>query len=257
MATNKINMNITDCTVGIALTYFVYRGWSKGLMKTVLGPVSLALGLVMGWIYYQRTHNLITGFLLAAISPFVIRFFISILLALWAKASNEKAVLSTPSRLFGCAFSVLWSGSYLAVFLIALGMIPLKIGALAKIHADVTGSKSYTLISRWAAQQPFFDSPNLAGISDLMDDPQRMEQYKDTPEFNTLIKDKQLQAILSDETTAEQIQSKDYAQLMANPKVQEIFKDEELLKKILALNKIILNSDTDRASSEANHSLGQ
>ena len=58
-----------------------------------------------------------------------------------------------------------------------------------------------------------------------------------------------MQDLFSDEETTEQIQNKDYAKLLSNPKFQAVFKDEQLLRKIIALNKVILETEADKKNS--------
>lgn len=239
-----INLAITDYITLLAILYFAQKGWRKGLMRMVLGPVSLAAGIIIGVVYYHKSHNMTISFLAGAVSPFIIRFLATLILALWVKSSNEKPSLSTSSRLTGCAFSILWGGCYLAVFLILFGLAPLRLGPLGKIHTDVTGSKSYALLNRWIGKKSPLASTNLTKISNVLRDPRQLEQYKTTEEFNSLMEDKQLQDILADEEIAVQLNKQDYAKLLTNPKIQAIFQDEQMVKKIMALNKVILDTET-------------
>ena len=241
-------MAITDYITTAAILYFAQKGWRKGLMKMVLGPVSLAAGIIIGVVYYHKSHNMTISFLAGTVSPFVIRFLATFLLALWVKSSNEKPSLSTSSRLTGCAFSILWGGCYVVAFLILLGLAPMRFGVLEKIHADVTGSKSYAILNRWMGKKSPVTSSNLAKISNVLSNPQQLEKYKTTEEFNTLMEDKQLQGILADEEITVQLNHQDYAKLLTNPKIQAIFQNEQLVRKIMALNKVILESETGAAA---------
>ena len=245
------NIAITDYLTFAAILYFAQKGWRKGLMKMVLGPVSLAAGIIIGIVYYHKSHNMTISFLAGAVSPFIIRFLTTLLLALWVKSSNEKPSLSTSSRLTGSAFSILWGECYLAVFLILIGLTPMRFGVLKKIHRDVIGSRSYALLNHWIGKKSPVTSSSLTNISNVLSNPQQMGKYKTTEEFNTLMEDKQLREILADEEITAQINSQDYAKLLTNPKIQAIFQDEQLLKKIMALNKIILESETGAAQKTA------
>ena len=53
----------------------------------------------------------------------------------------------------------------------------------------------------------------------------------------------------SDEELAEQIQNKDYGKLLANPKIQSIMQDKQLLEKMFALNKKIMEESLDEVPS--------
>ena len=52
-----------------------------------------------------------------------------------------------------------------------------------------------------------------------------------------------MEEIFNDEELTQQVRDKNYTQLLSNPKIKAIFQDKELLDKIFALNKRIMESD--------------
>lgn len=241
----------TDTIIIGAALYLFFKGWHRGFLRTLLGPVSLLIGCAMGFMYYHRTQNLVLSFGISIISPFIITILVSAMLKLWHKAVNDKASLPFSSRLLGSIISILWGGSYLAITLISIGIIPIRSGWFEKIQNDVTTSKSYTLLVKWTGNKIPATSIDMKKISDIYKDPSAMEKFQSTKEFKSLIEDERLKEIFSDETTAEQIRNKDFSKLLSNPKIQAVFQDKELLEKVFALNKIIMEEEPGKKTTKS------
>ena len=237
--------NITDYITAGAILYFFYNGWRKGFLKTLLGPISLIAGCLIGYSYYQKTQNMAVGLAICVLSPFIINILASIILKLWNKAVNSDIPPSMISRLSGSAFSILWGGGYLAMMLILVAVMPLRFGWFEKAQDDVLGSRSYALISERAGDKipgGFFDIKKIAGV---LRDPAKLKEFESTEEFKALREDARLKEFFSDEETADQVRNKDYRGLLSNPKMQAVFRDKELLKKIFALNKKIAEESSE------------
>ncbi|MCK5506612.1 MAG: hypothetical protein KAJ10_15720, partial [Thermodesulfovibrionia bacterium] len=196
-------------------------------------------GCLIGYGYYQKTQNVAASLAICIISPFIINILASIILKLWHKAVNSDIPPSTISRLSGSAFSILWGGGYLAMMLILIAVSPLRFGWLEKAQNDVLGSKSYALINARVGDKipdGFLDIKKMAGV---LQNPAKFKKLESSEEFKTLKEDIHLKELLADEETADQIRDKDYGKLLSNPKMQAVFQNKELLKKILALNQRI------------------
>ncbi len=231
--------SITDYITIAAFLYFFFNGWRKGFLKTLLGPLSLIIGCFAGFAYYQKTQNMAMSLGISILGPFAINILASIVLRLWHKAVNGDIPLSPINRISASALSILWGGSYLALMLLLIGITPLKISWFEKMQNDVLASKSYAFIDRQIGNKMPDTILDVKKITGLLKDPEKLEKFQSTEEFKALSSDELLKDILSDEETAEQIKSQDYGALLANPKIQEVFQNEELLKKIFALNKRI------------------
>jgi len=235
----------TDFIILGALLFFFIRGWYKGILKTLLAPISLVVGCLLGFLHYRQTQNIAVSLSICVLSPFALRILVSLILKLWDKAVNKDKPLSMPSRVFGSIFGVLWSGSYLVLMLVLIGFIPLNVAWFEKIQNDVLASKSYTTIHRFMDKKTPSFSSRMKNISAIMENPAKLQHFQSTKEFETLIKDDTLKEIFADEELAEQIRNKDYGKLLANPKMQTIMQDEQLLEKIFALNRKIIEESLD------------
>lgn len=241
---------ITDYIALGALFYFFLNGWHKGILRTLLGPISLVIGCSIAFIYYHQTRNIATSLLICALSPFALKILISLILKIWGKFTDKDTLLSVPSKLLGSIFSVLWSGSYLGLLIILIGLIPLQLGWFEKIQNDVIASKSHGIIHQLIGNKVPIASGSVKNLTAIFEDPAKLQRLRSTKEFKTFMEDDDLKKIFSDEETIEQIGNKEYGKLLANPKIQSMFQNEQLLKKIFALNKkIIEDSLADEASN--------
>ena len=241
--------NITDYITLGAFLYFFFNGWRKGFLKTLLGPISLIAGCLIGYGYYQRTQNIAIGLGICIIGPFIINILASILLKLWHKAVNSDVPPPTISRLLASAFSILWGGSYLVMMLILIAVSPLKFGWFEKAQKDVLESRSYAFINARLGDRIPSGLLDIKKVTDILQDPAKFEKFESTQEFKALREDTRLKELLSDEETAEQIRNKDYGKLLSNHKMQAVFQDKELLKKMFALNKKLAEEDGENEDS--------
>jgi len=236
---------ITDYIMLGALLFFFIRGWRKGVLKTLLAPIALIVGCLIGFIHYRQTQNIAISLSICVFSPFALRILASLILKLWNKAVNKDTPLSLPSKVLGSIFGVLWSGSYLVMLLILIGFIPLHVAWFEKIQNDVIASKSYTAIHQFMDKKTPSIASGINNIAAIIENPAILQHFQSTKEFETLIEDNTLKDIFADEELAEQIQSKDYGKLLANPKMQSIMQDGQLLEKIFALNRKIIEESLD------------
>jgi len=235
-----LRIMVTDYIAVGALLFFFIKGWRKGFLKTLLKPIALIVGCLIAFLYYQQTQNIPISLLICVLSPFALRILAFLILKLWDKAANKETSLSISSRLFGSIFDVLWSGSYLVLLLIMIGFMPLHVAWFEKIQNDVIASKSYNALHQFMDKKIPSLSGDINKITAIIENPAKLQQFQSTKEFKTLIEDDTLQDIFSDEELTEQIQKKDYGKLLSNPKIQSIMQDKQLLEKMFALNKKIM-----------------
>ena len=212
-----------------------------------MGPVSLIAGCWLGYEYYQKNQNIVAGLAVCIISPFIINILVSIILKIWHKAFNKDKVipLSTISRLSASAFNILWGGSYLAILLVLVAVAPLEAEWFQKAKHDVLKSRSYAVISGLVNDRIPNGSFDVKKVISALQDPAKLQELESTEELKALREDDRLNELFADEETAEQIRDKDYGKLLSNPKMQAVFQDKELLRKLFALNQRIAEESVE------------
>lgn len=235
-----LRIMVTDYIMIVALLFFLIRGWRKGVLKTLLAPMALIIGCLTAFLYYQKTQNIAASLAIGVFSPFILRILASLILKLWDKAANKDVPLSISSHVLGSVFGVLWSGSYLAMVLILIGMVPLHEAWFEKIQNDVHASKSHDIVYQFMDKKMPSLSGDINKITAIAEDPAKLQKFQSTKEFESLLEDDTLKEIFSDKELTEQIQNKEYGKLLTNPKIQAIMKDGQLLEKMFAMNKKIM-----------------
>ncbi len=236
-------ISLTDVVI-IALTvYFFVAGWLKGVLRTLIGPISMIVSLIAGQIYFHQTHHMVLSLAILVFGPIILTIVFSIILTLWHKVVDKGESLSPASRLAGGFLNVSW-GIALIVFALALVVfIPENIPGLKGFKEGVVNSKSYAFVERWIKNK----IPYLPGIENTIavsQNPEQLEKLQSTTEYHTLFNDEKIQEILSDEETLNQIKDKDFAKLLTNPKIMTLLDDEELLKKLMDFNRILSQKGT-------------
>ncbi len=240
----------TDYIALFILSYFFYRGWRKGFLRTILGPIALLACCIAAFLYYQESQNIAISFLICIIGPFALTILVSVLLKLWNKTVNDKITYSPLSRFSGGTFSLLWGGGYVVMFLLFIAFIPLKFEWFTKIQNDVTESKSYALVSQWTDNKIPATALDIGEISQAFKDPEKLKDLESTSEFKDLIEDERFKEIFTDEEIAEYIQTKNFSQLLTNPKIHALLQDKEVIDKIFAFNKKIMADGISKGNGQ-------
>jgi uncharacterized membrane protein required for colicin V production len=141
--------NTTDTVIRLILIYFALRGFFKGFIAILIGPISLVLGLIISFSYYSKTHDLIKTSLVGILGPIIINLCLSLAFKVWKVTFAKDESPSLTSRFAGAAFSVLWGGAYLAMFLFFIAMVPPSFPKLGAIQQNVSESQSYHLVKEW------------------------------------------------------------------------------------------------------------
>jgi hypothetical protein len=228
-------MMLTDKIIFVAAIILFWRGWSKGILRTIFGPLALIVCSVVSYSYYLFSRDIIVAAAIGIVAPIVLNIIFSILLNL---LSNDKEKnTSLIGRVIAALLNMLWGGFIIAVILFTILMIPFELPSLIKAKQDIEQSASYSVIKPAVDKllkdhhvQPI-DPAKIAALSD----PKKLEEVEKTAEYQALINDARIQSLLTDPVITDLVERKEIAQLMKNPKILELTRDPELLKKFLAL----------------------
>jgi hypothetical protein len=229
-------MTLTDKILIFAALILFWRGWNKGILRTIFGPIALVVCSILSYLYYLWTHDLVMAAAIGIVAPIVLNIIFSIMLNLLA-SGKEKNSISIFSRTIAALLNLLWGEFIIVTILITVLMLPFELPSLNKYKTDIKTSLIYSFfkptmdgIFKTNHIQPL-DPGKVASLSD----PKKLEILQRTPEFQGLVNDPRIQDLLNDPTIGEQIQNKQIAELMKNPKFLELTRDPELLKKFMAL----------------------
>ena len=225
---------LTDWIILGSFLMFFWQGCKKGLLTIVLGPLSLLLGIGASAIYYNQTKNFLISLILSIFAPIIIHIALKILLKLFHHPNEEKKFL-TLGRVFGGIINLAWNGAWVVLTIVVLALLPAQIPWLNKIQDNILASKTYQLILSVSGKKIPAGMNDIKKVTNIMNDPQRMQELRDTKEMKDVLADQDIQALLDDDTAREQIKKKDFFALLKNPHMQAILNNPDLLKKFIAL----------------------
>lgn len=240
-------ISITDGIILLMLLISFWSGWQKGLLRIILGPLSLLAGTVASYLYYSCTHNFLISVLIGLLGPIVLNFTLTVGLAVWNKTVNNNQKANILSRAGGGILNLLWTAGLSALVLVLLAILPSHFFGLDKIRADLDRSIAYSLVQQFIQDKV----PSQKRMDNMLNifDPAQLKNIEDTKEYKNVMEDKKVQAILSNEETMKQIQRKDFAKLLSNPEFLKIFQDDHLMKNILDLNMRLLKAGSGGETS--------
>jgi hypothetical protein len=216
----------TDILTFGCIIFLGVRGFQRGFLGSLFGPLALILASIVSIVYYLGTKDLVVSLIIGLIGPFILAWILRASLKTWnqwKQVYNPDAQLSLISRIFGIFISVSWGLVMIIITVLLLVIVPPVNESLKAMNRDIRSSWLYSVI------KPF----------DMMAE----EENKDpnvpqtTPEqrIEALSQDARIQALLQDQQIQEAIQRKDYGFLMAHPKMTAIMSDPTLVKKMLSL----------------------
>ena len=239
-------LTITDYIVLIVVSLSTFNGWRRGFLRSLLGPLSLVLCSVLSFVYFQKTHNLFWSLLLCVLGPLLLNILLPLLLKIGQKTAPEDKSISSSSRILGALFNLSWNTGTLILFLVWILMLPANVFGLAKIHSDINGSMTISLLNQLLPNYlPLVD--HFQNTWRVLNDPKERKMIESSPEYTALSQDEKIQGILADQDLIDQIRRGEMAKILSNPKIQEIFQDKELIKKFLALENSILRKRLPRS----------
>lgn len=236
-----------DVIIRIILVLFFIKGWMKGFFKSLLGPISLIIGVLLSIAYYKESNNLFYSFLFSFFSPIIIRIALGFAVKVFSSSDDnkKKKLPSLISSLLGACFCTIWNGFYIALILLIIGIAPIKNEKFQKVQNNILNSQTYNYLRKFTGNKIPTTTNDIKEVTSILQDPKKLEELRQSKEFKQLVDDEKLQTLLNDPETIRQIEEKDFGKLFSNPAIQEIMKDKELLKKFLEVNKKLFKQNLE------------
>ncbi len=239
-------MNSVDVGIAVVLAFCFWKGWSKGIARSLMGPVSLVICFFYGYAYYARTHNYLISLVIWIAGPVIVTSLFSF--SLWMFNRFKVVVdqesenrLGGMSRLLGGVFSDLWIMAIAGVAFVLIAFVPMELSVLGKVRGTILDSRTFGLFAdTFGDWIPVLKSPRtMEGL--LSTDQARLKNLEHTQEYQDVVTDPRLQFLMSDADIREKIDNKDFMALLNDERIQQIMQNPELVQKFLKLNqKMIL-----------------
>ena len=229
-------MNGLDYILSGLILFSFWRGWVKGILRTLLGPFIFFLCVVYAYLYYQRTKNFLLSLGIGLAGPIVLNVIVWMFFAVFNKGprSRDKDKTKHPfdvlNRFAGGIFSACWTVLVIGSGLIFFAVIPIRIPGLEGVRRLVTSSESFSMIRSSTEKYISFPPENVVPV-DLENNQEYVQRMQETPEYQDLMRDQRVKAVSDDPRIREKVQSKDIVGLFYEPRIQELMKDPNLIRK--------------------------
>lgn len=231
-------MQITDLIIIACSIFLLWRGASRGFVRSCLGPICLIIATAVSIFFYNSSKNIVLALLIGLFGPMALHFFISNYLKLWHTMTNPEWKPNPLSCSMGAMLTLIWGWVFIVLTLILLTIIPPLHPSISSMKEDVQASFSYKLV------KPLIDS-KLAPKSTNNKKSQAPVSEND---IAALAKDPRFQAVLKDPDVQKAIADNNIAAMFSNPKImaltQELMSDPDMLKKLMAFQQSQMQSQT-------------
>ncbi len=210
-------------------------------MRILLGPLSLAIGTFISVLYFSFTNNFLKSLLIGIIAPVIVNIILILYLKFWNRAVDSNQPANPMSRMLGGIFNFTWSGILYGLVIMLIALVPPQIVNMKNFKNDVERSFCYQFI-RSAIKLPVPTKENVEKTLNVFN-AEFIDKIRSSEEFTSIMEDEKIKSLLSNQETRQQIQKKDIVKLLSNPEFLGIFKDKELIRKIMALNTKIFTQE--------------
>ena len=230
--------SLVDIIIAVWFLFLLSSGWRKGLLRTLVGPLSLIISAASCSFYFQETHNFIGVIAGMFLGPVVVSMALSLLISLWHININKGVPPEFFSRLSGSVCNLFWGAGIAVSTLLAVAIIPAGSPRISALKTRVTSSYAYKLTEALVKDKiPLIEQAET--VIKTSQNPQEMAKFQSQPEFLALYYDRKIQKLLSDKETLDQIQNRNIKSLFSNPTFLALWQDPELLTKMMELSKRI------------------
>ncbi|MEW5894619.1 MAG: hypothetical protein AB1650_02505 [Candidatus Omnitrophota bacterium] len=242
-------MNNFDFIFIALLFFFLYRGFTKGFLRSMVGPVCLAFWSIIGIMHYDLGDNIISSVMVtifgSVISTTVILFIF--LLGRTQVHKQHRHYVFLGSRLLGAAANLFWNGLLVAVLATLLSLTPRSFLGLEQTQQQIQQSRSYILFYRYLIN-PFPLVKDIQMTMAVLSDYNQLDRFKDSPQYQNVFSDPKIQNVINNPSIMDKIYSKDAITLLQTPQIQALLKDEKLMMKVSELGRLVYREQTRETS---------
>lgn len=239
----------TDIIVVAFAIFFFSHGWKQGTARTLIGPIALAINLLIAYIYFKKCHNITIFLLIIFIGPMALAGLSLLCVEAWHKKIDKSLPLTFLSKLTGATLNLAWGVCIIMSALITIAILPSSFLKADSLRENVLHSYSYLLTNRFVKNKiPYVNDTEV--VLEVSQDENKIRRMQSSEEFMSVYRDPKIQSILSDKEMMQQIKNKDVVNLFSNPKFLALWQDAGLAKKILKLQaNIVADKAHDKASN--------
>lgn len=226
-------LDVTDSITFIVSFVLMMRGFSRGFMHSLIGPISIIITTIVSACYYQATKDALVSLLIGTIGPLILAIFLRFILKEWARTTNNDIKPNFLSCTAGALLTLSWGWIFIIFLILLLTVLPMP-GQLAVVQNDILRSMSYTRIAK-----PLMGPMLNQKVADIVTSKSTDGSVKiSNDDLSSIAQDPRFQKVIQDPEIQQEINDHDMVKLLGNPKIlkltQELMSDPAMLNKVLA-----------------------
>ena len=238
-------MNLIDLIVAGLLLFFFLWGFRKGLIRTLAGPISLIIAAIIAYIYYSQSKNVIVSTLIVTIGALLINIVLNMVVKAIHSSKDDKESTVTWGRILGGLISMSWRGIIISFLLSIIIFFPVNIPKFQALQMMILESNSFYLLDMLSGNRLTVIRGDIKKALNVYKDPLASRIVRKSEEFKAFTEDEKIKNLLSDRKTLKAIESNNLEAILANPKIREVLNSPESMKKLMELNKKIMESKVE------------
>ena len=208
-------------------------GFKKGMIKMFSEFLALIITIVVTIIVYKLTNNPLIALgvflVLGLIVSMQVRAF------LLKKEESGGTNFTLVSRLGGLLLGIFWAIITACIFFIAVGLLPRSLPFVEEASGMLGGSAIYkNVIANYLNRSPFL--AKFEYIAKISENKESLAKLKDSQEFNAILENDKIKAILEDGALLKYIEEKDFSKVLTNPKVVALLQDGRILEQFVNMD---------------------
>ena len=236
--------NTIDLIVIVLVLYYLYRGWTKGFVGSLIGPISLLLGAGISYMYFRQSHNMMVAGIISFFCPILIHVTLSVVTNV-STYGHRKPEPSVISSLFGAVISLGWSGGILVLLMLMINVLPPQLPSIAAIQERLALTKSYQLVNHVTGSFSIYSSMPIQTFMAVLENPEQLAAVQSSAEYQSFVNDDRIKALMSDPEIQSAVEDRNIGKMLADKRMIDLLQDEDLLSKIFAVQGLIIQQGSN------------
>ena len=221
---------VTDALVALITLFLLWRGSSRGILQSLIGPLAFIVASFGAYLYYKSTGNILISLSIGIIGPMILYWLLLLIIRMIASMVGGKTEPNILSRIAGAFVTTMWGLIIIVPIIIMLSFLPNLHPTIKTITTDIKISNAYTAV------KPFFkllklphEQPAQTATGSV-----RKDKVITTNALEEIQNDKHMQELINDPAIKQAIEDKNYAALLSNPKIMQMAQNPEFVKKLMS-----------------------
>lgn len=231
--------NTIDLIVIGLVLYYIGRGWLKGFVGSLIGPISLFLGAGISYMFFRQSHNMMISGIIGFFAPILIHITLSVVTNV-TTYGRQKPPPSLISSFFGAVISTAWSGGILVLMMLMINVLPPQLPTIGRLQEGLSLSKSFQAVNRMTGNFSIYSSMPVQTFMSVLENPEQLAAVQSSDAYQSFVNDDRIRDLMNDPDIRSAVEDRNIAKMMADKRMIDILQDEDMLSKVFAVQRLII-----------------